>query len=232
MADEGRHARGPALVGAGGVLVLLVLAGIAARSGGYAGSGTQGPVDISFLPDVVRTPARSTTLGSRSPVAATAVESAGSGTGLLGLFGGMVAVAVLLLVVLVLLRRRPGRRRRADAPVAVRVPDEPPPPSMAAAVQQALDQVGQPGAREAVVRAWLLLGRAAAEAGTPPQPADTAAEYAARVAAEQGLDPTALGRLAALYREARFSTHPVGEDQRAEARAVLEELRTRLGAVR
>jgi hypothetical protein len=220
----------PALVAAGGVLVLLVLAGVAARSGGYASSRAQGTVDLSFLPDVVREPARSTTLGSSS--AAPTTDPGAAGGSVAGFFLGLFGFVVLLLIVLVLLRWRPGWRRRAAAPVAVRVPDGPPPPSMAEAVQQALDLVEQPGAREAVVRAWLLLGRAAAEAGSPPRPADTAAEYAARVADEQGLDPTALGRLAALYREARFSTHPVGEDQRAEARAVLEQLRARLGALR
>jgi hypothetical protein len=222
-----------ALCSAVAALVLLGVAGIAARSGGYAAPAGQRPVDLSSLPDIARAPANPTTLGrSATPTPGQVHEAAGPGVELLVLAAAVGGLVLVLLLALLLRRigRWPGR---AAAPVAV-VPAAagPPPASMAEAVREALVVVEQPGAREAVVRSWLLLGRAAAEAGTPPRPADTAAEYGARVAAEQGLDPTALGRLAALYREARFSTHPVGEAERAEARAVLESLRAELAGAR
>jgi hypothetical protein len=99
------------------------------------------------------------------------------------------------------------------------------------AAEEALLAVEQPDAREAVVRSWLLLGDAAAVAGFPARPAETAAEYAARIVAELDVPGTELDRLADLYREARFSRHEVGEPQRAEARELLRRLRDRLAQV-
>ena len=96
------------------------------------------------------------------------------------------------------------------------------------AVERALDAVEDPDAREAVVQAWLLLGRAAAETGTAPRPAETAAEYARRLAAERGLPAGAVAALAELYREARFSTHEVLPEQRDRAREHLLALRSAL----
>jgi hypothetical protein len=100
--------------------------------------------------------------------------------------------------------------------------------ALAPAAEQALVAVEQPDAREAVVRSWLLLGEAAAATGVPSRPAETAAEYAARLAAELEVPGSELDRLADLYREARFSQHAVGEPQRAEARELLRRLRDRL----
>jgi hypothetical protein len=95
-------------------------------------------------------------------------------------------------------------------------------------VERALDAVEDPDAREAVVQAWLLLGRAAAETGTAPRAAETAAEYARRLAAERGLPAGAVAALAELYREARFSTHEVRPEQRDRAREHLLALRAAL----
>ena len=44
------------------------------------------------------------------------------------------------------------------------------------------------------------------------------------------LDPAATDRLASLYREARFSTHPLGEEARAAARDALAVLHADLAA--
>ncbi len=96
----------------------------------------------------------------------------------------------------------------------------------------ALDQ-GSP--RNGIVRCWLRLEESVAEAGLPRQRHETATEYAVRVLREIDLDPRPVGELAALYREARFSDHPLDEDSRERARAALallhEELRA-LGAPR
>jgi hypothetical protein len=46
------------------------------------------------------------------------------------------------------------------------------------------------------------------------------------------LDPHAIGELARLYREARFSEHELGEDVRARAREALRLLERDLGAIR
>jgi Domain of unknown function (DUF4129) len=155
--------------------------------------------------------------------------------------GGILAY-VLVAIVLVLLvaglallasglLHRPGWRRRPPVPEGD--PLEPADRSATAlpgAVERALDAVEDPDAREAVVQAWLLLGRAAAASGTAPRPAETAAEYARRLAAERGLPAGAVEALAALYREARFSTHEVRPEQRDAARAHLLDLRAALAA--
>ena len=64
-----------------------------------------------------------------------------------------------------------------------------------------------------------------------PRRSETSAELVKRLLIALDLDPRAIGRLAALYREARFSEHDLGEDRRAEARSALralhEDLRSR-----
>jgi hypothetical protein len=96
--------------------------------------------------------------------------------------------------------------------------------SLAEAADRALAEVDQPDAREAVIRSWLMLGEAAAQAGVAPHPAETATEYAARVATEFYVPAPMLARLAELYREARFSHHEVTGRDRAAARQLLERL--------
>ncbi len=100
----------------------------------------------------------------------------------------------------------------------------------AGALLAALDQ-GAPA--DGIVACWLHLERAVAAAGVRRASFETSTEYAVRVLRRLDLDPRAVAGLAALYREARFSDHRLGEDARAEARshlrrvaADLEELRT------
>ena len=82
------------------------------------------------------------------------------------------------------------------------------------------------------MRAWLLLGEAAATAGSARRPAESAREYAHRLADAYQLPAQSLERLAALYREARFSDHEMRSEQRELARRELFALQTALaGAV-
>lgn len=78
---------------------------------------------------------------------------------------------------------------------------------------------GEP--RNAIVACWLRLEDDVAAAGWPRQPAETSAEYTSRVLAAAGLDREAVHALAALYREARFSSHPLGEADRDRAATAL-----------
>ena len=125
------------------------------------------------------------------------------------------------------LRRSPRPRGEPPAePTGFAEPDRRP---LADAASRALVEVDQPDAREAVIRSWLMLREAAAQAGVPPRPAETATEYAARIAGEFYVPVPMLTRLAQLYREARFSSHEVTGTQRAEARSLLEQLSADLG---
>jgi Domain of unknown function (DUF4129) len=89
-----------------------------------------------------------------------------------------------------------------------------------------LIEEGEP--TEAVIACWVLLERAAADAGVGRQPAETAAELTARVLAAYDVDAGTLGELADRYREARYSSHPIGEPARDQARALLTRVRAQL----
>jgi hypothetical protein len=76
----------------------------------------------------------------------------------------------------------------------------------------------------------LRLEEAVAAAGVRPGVAETSTELVSRVLHSLDVDPRAVATLAALYREARFSEHPMGEDARAAARASLTRLHEDLRA--
>lgn len=76
--------------------------------------------------------------------------------------------------------------------------------------------------RNAIVACWQHLESAAEARGLPRRPAETSAEYVARVIATTASDTGPIEDLAALYREARFSEHELGEDHRARAADALD----------
>jgi hypothetical protein len=102
-------------------------------------------------------------------------------------------------------------------------------------VDEQLTAVGEGSVRNGIVGCWLRLEQIVAAAGYPRLPAETSSEFVVRVLKSLDLDPRAAATLAALYREARFSEHELGEDKRTAARSALqalhEDLRVR-GAVR
>lgn len=91
-----------------------------------------------------------------------------------------------------------------------------------AADQRAALLRGSP--RNAIVECWLRLEGVVAEAGLPRDPADTSTEFTARVLASYAVDQSAILQLSALYREARFSTHPMDEGHRTVAVDALDAL--------
>jgi hypothetical protein len=82
--------------------------------------------------------------------------------------------------------------------------------------------------RNAIVACWMQLERAAAAAGLPRNAAETSAEYVERVVAASSVDPAPIRELAALYREARFSDHELGDDHRTRALAALNRVEAAL----
>ncbi|MET0910667.1 MAG: DUF4129 domain-containing protein, partial [Ilumatobacteraceae bacterium] len=97
-----------------------------------------------------------------------------------------------------------------------------------AAAQQSALRRGTP--RNAIVECWLRLEAAVVAAGVPRRPADTSTDLMLRVMAARPIDPTAIANLAALYREARFSDHPMTEDSRREAIDALDIVHEGLGS--
>lgn len=139
----------------------------------------------------------------------------------------LVAGAAVLVVGGLLLLRPRRSRRRADGieSSAGQIAEPPDPATVTAYVRFAVDEIaavlerGEP--RNAVVACWQRLERLLAEVGVPRQPWETSTEFTTRALTEVSADPDGVRRLAARYREARFSDHPIGEGQRAEARAAL-----------
>ena len=149
----------------------------------------------------------------------------------------LVAAGLLFLVVAAIplaLPNRPWLRRSLPGLLRPRVP--PPLPragprveqALVGAVEQALARLDEGLVADAIVACWLGLEEAAARAGTRRRPAETSAELTERVLAEHQVSAQTLRRLAALYREARFSRHVLGDDVRTEARSLFERVRDEL----
>jgi hypothetical protein len=227
-----RRPDGRAVAGAVLVLLVLVMAAMAARRASWtagAPAGSAGHTPPAARPTsagtgVITPPASPAPRRPSPPLPTLHVPDA-------VLVGALVVLGVALLAWAVRYapwhRWRLGRPVRPERPVAAE-PEAPDRRPLAEAAGRALADLEQPDAREAVIRSWLLLGEAAAEAGVRLRPAETATEHAARIAAEFYVPVPMLIRLAELYREARFSTHVVSGSQRAEARDLLERLSTDL----
>jgi hypothetical protein len=91
-----------------------------------------------------------------------------------------------------------------------------------------LDAMAGGDPRNGIVRCWLRLEENIAAAGLPRQPAETSSEFTVRVLKTLDVDPRAIGELARLYREARFSDHELQESQRTAARSALQRLHSDL----
>lgn len=74
---------------------------------------------------------------------------------------------------------------------------------------------GTPG--EGIIAAWTHLEATLHEAGVPLPPSRTSSEVTTDVLRRHAVDAQAIGTLAALYREARWSGHPLTEDDRTRA---------------
>ncbi|KQV64850.1 hypothetical protein ASC64_14085 [Nocardioides sp. Root122] len=84
-------------------------------------------------------------------------------------------------------------------------------------------------ARNAIVATWHRFEVQGGRAGVPRRPSETSSEYALRLLDLADADIGPVTRLAELYREARFSDHPITEDHRAEAMGALDAIRRSLG---
>lgn len=129
-------------------------------------------------------------------------------------------VATLALVAKWLGRQRvEGLDRRAE------VEEE----ELAALLEATSDEVrfqalSQSDPRNAVVACWVALEDAVHRCGLRQDRSETAAELTARVLGRWDVDLSSITTLAEAYREARFSRHPVTEEQRTLAVNALERI--------
>lgn len=78
--------------------------------------------------------------------------------------------------------------------------------------------------KEAIIRCWLQVQDDVANAGVPVLETETSAEYVQRVISAVSIDPTPIEKLAALYGEARFSKHEMGDERRTQASECLTQV--------
>ena len=151
-------------------------------------------------------------------------------TGLAKVWWVLGGIALTLLLAVVVLAIRANRRRRRAAPPesAREAPDRVLLTDRRAARQARMLRKGSP--REAIIATWLDLERLVAAAGVPRRPSETSSELVVRVLDDREVPAAALTDLAALFREARFSTHELTEALRERAAGDLDAVHAALGA--
>ena len=85
-------------------------------------------------------------------------------------------------------------------------------------------------ARAAIIACYAAMEDSLAAAGVPRLESDSPADLLARAANHGTLDGPAPGQLAALFREARYSSHPMNAAHLGQARAALDEIAAQLAA--
>lgn len=140
-----------------------------------------------------------------------------TGLGVLGLAAGLVVLGLLV----VALARSVQVHRRDPVPEAVEFDPLTAPEALTRRLAGALPEHeaalrrGPPG--EGIIACWQEFQRVAEEHGVARRAAETSSEFTLRVLDALSTDGDAVSGLARLYREARFSDHRLGEDDRAAA---------------
>ncbi|MEU4144796.1 DUF4129 domain-containing protein [Streptomyces parvulus] len=159
-------------------------------------------------------------------------EGSGNGSPLaLYLVLGLLAAVVLVVVTVAVVRRL--RRRGLPLPALPHRTDAPAEDEEAQLLLSAVHSgrralAGTGDARAAVIACYAAMEDALAASGVRRNASDSPADLLAR-AADAGLAPGAAApRLTALFREARYSSHPMGATHREAAAGALEEMAARL----
>lgn len=134
----------------------------------------------------------------------------------------VAAVAASLLIM-------PLRRAKAFATPSPEPVPEPPAPLLAALAAWAKPLQEDADPRSAIVRCYAAMEESLASAGAAPSKADTPAEVLARASHGGLLRSAAASTLTGLFRQARYSTHPITEADRAAAQHALGRLQADLG---
>ena len=154
-------------------------------------------------------------------------------TGLLLAAAAAGGLAILVWLAAMVMREVRARRLREGERTAVgfTVLDEPVRVARQVAAdaeeQETLLREGDP--RNAIVAAWHHFEVQGERAGVARRASETSSEYGLRILDLAAADNGSVNRLAELYREARFSDHPVTEEHRARALAALADIRHSLG---
>ncbi|WP_457255663.1 DUF4129 domain-containing protein [Pedococcus sp. P5_B7] len=138
----------------------------------------------------------------------------------------LVVVIVIVLVAIgrALLDRWRTREVTADLVGSVDVVPE----ALLEAALEGERQLSHGAPANAVIAAWVAMEDACRAAGVRDDDSRTSAELVTAVLRSHRVDRAPLETLAALYREARFSAHPIGEEHRTSARDALVQVQADL----
>jgi hypothetical protein len=153
-----------------------------------------------------------------------------------GLIGTLLRIALAMWLLWLVLRgllwlqeELQSRKKREPGPLVVEfdVLDDPEPLAEEikrdADLQMELLLGGEP--RNAIVACWERFEEQAERVGLARRPWETSSEFILRLLDAVWADPDAVSRLAALYREARFSEHEITEGNRQLALEALARIR-------
>jgi hypothetical protein len=134
-------------------------------------------------------------------------------------------VAGIALIALLVYRLREFRLRFDAGPVSARSEpeDEPEDQALADAMSAGRRALQGDDARAAIIACYAAMEQSLAAVGVARSVSDSPAELLGRVHARGLLRGSAPLTLTNLFREARYSAHPMGEEQMAAARTALEE---------
>lgn len=167
-------------------------------------------------------------------------ESGALGSIVITLIGGLIvlfATAALAFLAYALGRRALAAwrfRRRVEPPADVDFdtvgPGDPQRVrrAMASDAEEQLRLLLEGHPRNAIVACWHRFELQAVEAGLARHPWETSSEFAMRMLDRADVDPRAVSRLLALYREARFSEHDLDEGDRDAAAAALRQIQSQV----
>ncbi|MFD5919936.1 DUF4129 domain-containing protein [Kitasatospora sp. NPDC058201] len=171
------------------------------------------------LPQVMPT----TTMPPGDPAVEAAQDDALHG-GVLALLGGILVLVLLAALVVAVARRfgrlRFSRRPRPGAPL----PAAPPRPGDVLALALVTGRRALVGddARAAVIACYAAMEGSLAVSGVSRRDCDSPTELLDRAVSHDGVDPFHTRALTALFREARYSTHPMDDTHVQRARTALD----------
>ena len=147
---------------------------------------------------------------------------------LVGLLAAIIAAAVAI-ALLRWLRERAAAEGIGGAPLASMAEDEEDESALEMAVLAGRDALAGE-ARAAIIACYAAMETSLTEAGVPRLESDSPADLLARATQRGVVDGPAPRLLAALFREARFSSHPMDARHLDQARGALDEIAAQLTA--
>ncbi|MFF2144038.1 DUF4129 domain-containing protein [Kitasatospora sp. NPDC058190] len=190
---------------------------------GRAGSG---PVLVPHPLPVTPTPSpRDVPSSPRVPVPPTVDDGLGV---LFTALSALAAVAAVVLGVVLVLRLRRLRLRRQEVPVAPPAAPASPEAALAEAVASGRRALEGADARAAVIACYAAMEGSLAASGLPRHAWESPTELLRRALSDERVDATGARELTALFREARYSTHRMDDDQVRRARRALDAIAARL----